>query len=248
MLVYLSARDLQKGAEALNKLNSPEILKNVQLFPLPLNINSQEEITKAAQWILKNHGGIDILINNAAVAWKGDAWGEEVAKTSFATNYFGTKNMCETFAPLINENGRIVVVSSNVGKLASIKNESRRSLFEDETITPERIDQLANEFIQSVIADTYEKEGWPRSCYGLSKLMINSYVRYLSRNSSRLFKPGVKVYAVSPGFCSTSMTSYHPSARAASKGAETPVWLALQPPNTEITSHSFYQNLTVIPW
>jgi len=85
MLVYLTARDPQKGNEALQKLNSP----NIKF--LQLNIDSPEEISKAAQFIQSTHGGLDILINNAAIAWKGDSWSEEVARTTFETNYFGTK-------------------------------------------------------------------------------------------------------------------------------------------------------------
>jgi len=240
MVVYLGARDLRKGNEALQKLNSPNI-KVIQL-----NILSPEEITKAAQFIKDTHGGLDILVNNAAILWQGDAWGEEVARTTFATNYFGTKKMCEIFMPLINENGRLVVVASQLGKLNKIINENLRKQYDDETNTVERIDELANHFIQAVKSDTYAQEGFPRSCYGMSKTTLNAYVRYLIRNTSQLFKPGVKVYTSCPGYCDTEMTN-HKGTRPASKGAETPVWLALQPPNSAVPL-GFYYDQTLIDY
>jgi len=183
-------------------------------------------------------------VNNAAIAWKGDAWSEEVARTTFDTNYFGTKKMCEIFMPLIKENGRLVVVASKVGKLSLIKNESLRKQFDDQTNTAERIDELANQFIQAVKSDTYAQEGFPRSCYGMSKVSINAYVRYLIRNTSHLFKPGVKVYTTCPGFCDTEMSS-HKGLRPASKGAETPVWLALQPPDSAVPLGFYYDQALI---
>jgi len=240
MIVYLCSRDIQKGNEAAQKLNSP----NIKV--LQLNVNSTEDITKAAQFIQNTHGGLDILVNNAAMAWKGDSWGEEVVRTTFNTNYFGVKKMCEIFRPLLNENGRLVVVSSQVGKLSIIKNESLRKQFEDETNTAERIDELANQFIQAVKLDTYAQEGFPRSCYGMGQVSLNAYVRYLIRNTSQLFKPGVKVYTVCPGYCDTEMSS-HKGPRPPSKGAETPVWLALQPPNSAVNP-GFYYDHTLIDY
>jgi len=237
-VVYLGSRDLQKGNEAQLKLNSP----NIKV--MALNITSPEEIQKAAQLIQQTHGGLDILINNAAIAWKGDSWGEEVVRSTFETNYFATKKMCEVFMPLLNENGRLVVISSGEGSLSKIKKESLLKQFNDETNTAERVDELANQFIQAVIADTYAQEGFPRSCYGMSKLILNTYVRYLIRNTSTLFKPGVKVYLCTPGYCSTSMSSYK-GHRPASVGADTPVWLALQPPNTAVTPGFYYDRALI---
>jgi len=156
------------------------------------------------------------------------------------------KKMCETFAPLIKQNGRLVIISSIVGRLLLIKDDNKRKQFSDDTLTPERIDELANQFIQSVKSGTYAQEGFPRSCYGMSKVTINAYTRYLIRNTSQLFNPGVKVYAVSPGYCNTSMTSFR-GPRPAEKGAETPVWLACQSPNIEITP-GFYEDKVRLDW
>jgi hypothetical protein len=61
------------------------------------------------------YGGLDILVNNAGFAFHGDAWGEEVARTTVNTNYYGTKRVCEAFLPLMREGGRVVNISSTAG-------------------------------------------------------------------------------------------------------------------------------------
>jgi NAD(P)-dependent dehydrogenase (short-subunit alcohol dehydrogenase family) len=38
--------------------------------------------------------GIDVLINNAAIAYKGDAFNEEVARNTIGINFFGSLTVC----------------------------------------------------------------------------------------------------------------------------------------------------------
>jgi NAD(P)-dependent dehydrogenase (short-subunit alcohol dehydrogenase family) len=49
--------------------------------------------------------GLDVLVNNAGMAYKGNAFNEEVARTTLATNYYGTKNVTAHFLPLIRDYG-----------------------------------------------------------------------------------------------------------------------------------------------
>jgi len=240
LVVLVGARNADRGKEAVQKLNS----QNAKF--LQLDINSDQEITNAAQFVKDTYGGLDILINNAAIAWKGDAFNEEVVRATFQTNYFQTKKMCEVFGPLIRENGRLIIVSSRAGQLRILKDDNLRARYEDQTLTPEKIDVLANEFQQAVKDDTYAAKGYPKSAYGMSKATLNCYIRYLMRNSSSLFKPGVKIFACCPGWCQTAMSSFT-GQRTAAKGAETPVWLALQPFDTQL-KNDFYADKEVIPW
>jgi len=240
LIVLVGARNPDRGKEALEKLNSPHAKF------LQLNIDSNEEITNAAQHVKDTYGGLDILVNNAAIAWSGNDWNEEVVRTTLHTNYFQTKKMIEVFGPLIRENGRIVNLSSTVGFLSHTNNEVVRSRLADPTLTPERIDALANEFINAVIDGSYEQKGWRKSAYGISKTLLNCYSRWVIANTATLYKPGVKVYVCCPGYCNTRMTKGN-GIRPASKGAETPVWLALQPPDTQLAA-TWYQDQKPLDW
>lgn len=67
--VYLTARNVSRGEEAVKKLND---LGYNPLFH-QLDITDQDSIDKFKEDILREHGGIDILINNAAIAFKASA-------------------------------------------------------------------------------------------------------------------------------------------------------------------------------
>lgn len=68
--------------------------------------------------------------------------------------------------------------------------------------------------------------GWPQSMYGVSKLCETAYTRVLAEE---LQPNGVTVNACCPGYVNTDMTS-HRGVKTLAEGADTPVWLALDPP------------------
>lgn len=64
--VYLTARDVSRGEAAVAKL------KEQGFNPLfhQLDITDNASIQKFKEYIAEKHGGIDLLINNAAIAFK----------------------------------------------------------------------------------------------------------------------------------------------------------------------------------
>lgn len=48
----------------------------------------------------------------AGIAYKGNTFGPDEAQTTLATNFLGTKGVCEALAPLMGKGARIVNVSS----------------------------------------------------------------------------------------------------------------------------------------
>lgn len=64
--VYLTSRDVERGQEAVKKL------KDLGLNPSyhQLDIDSESSVNDFKEYISKKYGSIDILINNAAMAFK----------------------------------------------------------------------------------------------------------------------------------------------------------------------------------
>jgi len=216
--VLLGARDSKLGNEALRKLDK---YKNVSL--VQIDLNDEKSIKTAAEGVKKQYGGLDILINNAGIAWKGSAFNTEVATTTLGTNYFGTLKVCEEFFPILRENGRVVNVSSTVGKSTLGKmSESLRNKFLADDLTVDQLNGLMNKFIKDVTDGTYKKEGWPETTYGVSKAGLTMLTRVLARDNKT---KGVLINSCCPGWVKTDMAGDHAQLTPA-QGAETPVHLA----------------------
>ena len=118
--VYLTSRDEGRGQQAV------ETLRQEGLHPLfhVLDINNEDTIVKLRDDIKEKHGGIDILINNAGIAFKQDATEPFAvqAKVTLETNYWANKRACDILFPILNPGARVVNVSSSVGFLGHLIN------------------------------------------------------------------------------------------------------------------------------
>lgn len=132
-----------------------------------LDITNVESIRRFADYIRKTHNGLDILINNAAIAFKTNdvtPFGDQ-AEITAQTNFFGTINVCNALFPLLRDHARFVVivhfiymtkrffsrvvnVSSRAGMLESVTNpEIRRQLIASNA-TIENVSDILSDFIR----------------------------------------------------------------------------------------------------
>jgi len=114
--VYLGARDLAKGEEAVTKLKA-EGLDNVQA--IQIDVTSPESITAASKQI----DSLDVLINNAGISGDFPQKAAEVkidtVRVVFDTNFFGVINVTQAFLDILKKSDepRIVNVTSGLGSL-----------------------------------------------------------------------------------------------------------------------------------
>jgi len=114
--VYLGARDLAKGEEAVTKLKA-EGLDNVQA--IQIDVTSPESITAASKQI----DSLDVLINNAGISGDFPQKAAEVkidtVRAVFDTNFFGVINVTQAFLDILKKSDepRIVNVTSGLGSL-----------------------------------------------------------------------------------------------------------------------------------
>jgi NAD(P)-dependent dehydrogenase (short-subunit alcohol dehydrogenase family) len=117
-VVWMGARDLKAGEEALQQLNCDNV-KVVQL-----DVTNLDSIKAAKQTIIAEHNRcIDVLVNNAGVLIKGDVLhgNSQDVMTSFDVNVMGAYHLIRAFVPeMIAQNyGRILNVSSAWGSFAA---------------------------------------------------------------------------------------------------------------------------------
>ncbi|KAL6068499.1 NADH-cytochrome b5 reductase [Balamuthia mandrillaris] len=268
-LVLLGSRDLERGQEAVRGLQEKENLQNVQL--LRIDLDDEAVIKEAAESVRKEFGGLDVLINNAGMAYKGDAFNEEVARTTINTNFFGTLNVCDAFLPLIRPYGRVVNVSSRAGSLKRLQNDKLREQFTDETLTivqhPFFIFSLLRllflwphlyfcplfltykpyqsqlcELMNKFVEDVKNERCEEEGWPRNTYGVSKAGVSALTRVLARQEKrEGILINACCPGWCRTDMAG--PSAtRSAEQGAEVAVWLATRPKEETRTGMFFADN------
>eukprot|EP00457_Paulinella_chromatophora_P009411 gb/GEZN01009478.1/.p1 GENE.gb/GEZN01009478.1/~~gb/GEZN01009478.1/.p1 ORF type:complete len:327 (+),score=48.71 gb/GEZN01009478.1/:86-1066(+) len=260
LAVLLGSRDITRGKKALEELRALHKDKSKRVHLVVIDIDDQKSVDEALQHITKEFGRLDILINNAGRAWKGDAFDKTVAETTIATNYYGTLRTTNAFLPLLRKSpyGRVVNVSSGSGSNSLRRmSEPLRKAFLADDLTMEGLSKLMNQFVKDVDEGKSDERGWPHNTYGTSKAGLSMQTRIQARDEAKALKNKLKgegnttatkdqaktdkeqkgmllINACCPGWCRTDMAG--PSApKTAAQGAETPVLLALLPPSSTVT-------------
>jgi len=226
---------------ALSKLKDSKTPDEPVLKYIHIDLDDEKSIKQAAQTIRNDYGGLNILINNAGMAFKGDAFDENVATTTLRSNYTGTKYMMEHFLPVLSSrpDSRLVNVSSTVGRTTLKKmSPELQKAFLKKDLTFQDLDGLMNKFVTDVKEGTFADQGWPKSAYGVSKTGVNMLTRlygrdlkaicdgWRSQTNDTVYEPTVSCCC--PGYVKTDMTSQR-GVLSPWDGADTPVWLATTP-------------------
>lgn len=210
-LVYTYRND-QRGSEALKEL-VPLISNNLSHHQL--DITDSQSIDEFKKWCSEKFPeGIDILINNAAIASKGSALNREIVETTFATNYYGVKNLTNSLYDILKDGSRVVNVSSGMGQATGM-DKKKKDEFLNDKLTIEGLESLLNDFLDSVDNDTWEEKGYVGNSYSISKLAVNALTRIWARDDKR----GISFVSVCPGWVKTNMGGEN-APRSTDQGAE----------------------------
>ncbi|KAI8917687.1 carbonyl reductase [NADPH] 1-like protein [Powellomyces hirtus] len=243
-LIYVAARDQTRGQAAVEEIRQKVQGGKTEVEFLPLDISNEQSIKDAVSHIKSGPGYVDVLINNAGIASKGDAFDRQIAATTVGTNYTGTKNTSLAFLPLIRENGRVIIVSSMAGKL-SILSPELQAKFSSPSLTLEELDMLMQSFVQAVEDGTYADKGWPKQAYGTSKVGCTALSLVLSR-LPEVQKKNIFVAACCPGWCKTDMAG-DKAPLTATDGAQTPVMLATAA-TSGLENGAYYKDQKLAKW
>jgi NAD(P)-dependent dehydrogenase (short-subunit alcohol dehydrogenase family) len=124
--VILTSRDGNRGEKAAQTLQR----EGLETAFLQLDVTDPESVGRCAANAEKKFGRLDILINNAGVRFDRDLaimdLKLDVLRKTVETNIYGPFLVCQAFLPLMKKSGggRIVNVSSGMGALAKMKNDS----------------------------------------------------------------------------------------------------------------------------
>jgi len=228
-IIYLTARSPSLGEEALKKVNNElGSKKQSEIRYHQLDITDETSCKNFAAYLKKEHGGLDVLINNAGFAFKNDATESpsEQAEVTIGINYYGTKNVSKHLIPLIHNGGRVVNVCSQAGIMTKIYNDEWINKFKDTTkYTEADIDTFVQAYKVAAKEGNRKEKGFPESAYRVSKA---AEIAFSLLQSAELKSKNIIVNACCPGYVDTDMTS-HKGPLTIAEGADTPIYLATDP-------------------
>ncbi len=120
--VLVGARDTERGEEAAQKIKADGFDADF----ITLDVTDEDSIRSAALEIGENFGGLDVLVNNAAIN-EGESDVRELSieklQAVLETNVYGPLLVTQAFWPLLEkgEDARVINVSSGAGQLNDMK-------------------------------------------------------------------------------------------------------------------------------
>ncbi|XP_015792940.1 carbonyl reductase [NADPH] 1-like [Tetranychus urticae] len=227
--VMLCSRDLERGQKAV------DALKQKGLNPVlhQLEISDQNSINKLAETIKNEYQGLDILVNNAAIAYRRDATDPLVkqAEDTINVNFFANLDVCKTLFPLLRPHARVVNVSSAAGMLKQVTSPEIRQKLTNPDLTEDELVSLVNEYLVDVKAGVHLDKGWPARPYAASKVFLSVLTFIHQREFNKDSREDIVINAVHPGAVDTDLTN-HKGPMTIERGAQAPVYCALLPPNS----------------
>jgi NAD(P)-dependent dehydrogenase (short-subunit alcohol dehydrogenase family) len=116
--VFATMRNLEAGNSLQQRLTGESLPISIH----QMDVDADESVKQCIETILKEHGKIDVLVNNAGIERHGSV--EELTMADFKsmmeTNYFGVIRCIQAVLPQMraNKSGCIINISSVAGKMA----------------------------------------------------------------------------------------------------------------------------------
>jgi NAD(P)-dependent dehydrogenase (short-subunit alcohol dehydrogenase family) len=118
--VILTSRDAKKGLQAQKAL----VKEGLDVLCRELDVTRRSSVTALGRYLIKEHGRVDVLVNNAGILIDKSSTSvldekEDVFRTTLETNFFGALRVCQSVMPLMQKHryGRVVNLSSGLGQL-----------------------------------------------------------------------------------------------------------------------------------
>ena len=246
--VYLTARDEARGHAAVGTLKSEGLSPKFHV----LDVTSAHSVQTCALHIAREHGGIDIVISNAAARITKEQTPAEQIDAFLDTNNLGTHRVIRAFGPLLNDGARFIVVASGFGSLTHL-DPRLHHLFDTSIATLDEIERVLRDYAAAVHAGTAEASGWPSWINIPSKIAQVASMKIFARATAReARRRGILINAACPGLVDTAASRpwFDDMSKAQSPDAAAAdvAWLATLPAGTIEPYGHLVRHRAVLPW
>ncbi|XP_022820783.1 carbonyl reductase [NADPH] 1-like [Spodoptera litura] len=243
-VVFLTSRDDGRGKAAVDKLNAlglhPEYHK--------LDVTDRNSVARFRDYVRDKYGGIDILVNNAAICNCTDLYlSYEESKNIIDINYFSFFIIQEYLYPLVRNNGRILNISSDCGHLSNVRNEYWIKRLSNKDLTAKDINEFVNWHLEAVQSGTFNRADFADegtiAAYRVAKVAVSALTIIQQRE---LYGRNISVNSMHPGLVRTDMTK-GVGFLDADQAAETPLYMVLDAPASIKGAYVWYDK-QVLDW
>ena len=246
--VYLTARNPARGEEAVRQLRE----RGYSPLYRQLDVDDDASVARLAEALHALHGGVDIVISNAAARMSPDLPQEEQTAAFINTNNHGTYRMIRAFSPILNDNARFIVVASSFGSLRNLA-PGLHSRFDIKARSLEEIEQVMDEYVHLVETGRAKENAWPDWMNIPSKVAQVASMKIMAlKMGEDATKRGILINAVCPGLMDTAASrpwfKDMSAAKSPAEAAGDVVWLATLPPGTKTPYGQLIQYRQVVPW
>jgi carbonyl reductase 1 len=248
--VYLGARDELKGNAAAAVLRAEGIVGAIEV--LQIDVTNTSSVVAARDAIVRAHGGVDIVISNAAQRMVKELSLASQVAGFVDTNNFGQRRMIDAFRDVLRPGARFLVVASGFGTLRNLESKLH-SRFDVEQASLDGIDEVMRNYVDAVLGERASAEGWPDWINIPSKIgQVAAMKVFAKEMTPRRDLDGLLVAAVCPGLIDTEASRpwFADMSRALSpeQGAEPIVALALSNPEESLPYGELVQRGKVVAW
>ncbi len=246
--VYLTARDPAKGAAALSSLGGATATVAFER----LDVTDTANLAALAQTIESRHGGLDIVISNAAARIAAGVPPGQQVRPFVETNNLGTTRMLRSFVPIVRPGGRFVVVASSFGRLTHLAPHLHRH-FDVDAASLEDLDDVMMRYVEAVEAGTAADEGWPDWINVPSKIAQVAAAKVAARKIARdRPEDGILINAACPGLIDTEASrpwfDDMSDAQSPDQAAVDVLWLAQLPAGASEPNGELMQFRKALSW
>ena len=245
-VVYLTARDAARGHEAIASLRAHGLAPRLGV----LDVDAPDSVERFAAMLGREHGGVDLVISNAARRMDPAVPPASQVRAFVTTNNLGTTHVIEKLGPLLRDGARFFVVASGFGQLRHLP-EPLHARF-DQAPSLRAVDDVMRAYADAVERGAAAAEGWPEWINVASKVGQVATMRVFARTMrDAAERRGLVIDAVCPGLVDTAASrpwfADMSAAQTPTAAAADIVWLATAP-RAEVPYGELVRHRTVLDW
>ena len=242
-VIYLASRSIERGQDALDGLGETQ----AEVRVTQLDVTDSASIAALAAFLKSAHGGLDIVVSNAASRIFKDRPQAEQVLGFVATNNHGSRALYGTLEPVLRPGARYVMVASSFGQLKNLP-ENLHPFFDTDALSLDDIEASMDRYVSAMEAGTAIAEGWPDWINVPSKIGQVATARIAARDA----RDGITINAVCPGLMDTAASrpwfDDMSGAISPDEAAKAIVDLLLAPTDSETPNGQLLQFGKVLPW